>query len=561
MLKELELLAPAGNRDIGIAAVDCGADAVYMAGPSFGARESAGNPVRDIAALARYARQFGVKVYVTVNTILRENELEPARKLIIECYEAGCDAIIVQDMGILDMDLPPIDLFASTQCNIRTPDQARWLESLGFKRLILARELSLEQIRDIRAAVTCDLETFVHGALCVSYSGQCYMSCHLAGRSANRGECIQACRSRYDLMDSAGRTLLKGKAVLSLKDLNLSDRLPDLIDAGVTSFKIEGRLKNASYVKNTVRRYRKVIDDFLDGGKGMQYRHSSFGVLQGGFEPSLEATFTRGFTDFFIDGKRGEWSSMDTAKGIGERMGNIMYMEADGGRNVRFVIEGNPVIHNGDGLCFRNDEGEVTGVRADVVSGTVVETKALKGLKPGVTVYRNLNISFERELEKNMPHRFVRVELKLEKGKISAISEDGRNAECALGDVPSAENRELAERNIITSLGKLVPPYAFRVVSLPQGDLPFLPASGLNALRRKLAGLLDEQNFRPVKEYELSRATDRMGSIMPPAQKVRLNCSNSSAAKVYEMAGIMPSDAFELDADISGEYGELMRTK
>ncbi|MBQ3176142.1 MAG: U32 family peptidase, partial [Bacteroidales bacterium] len=260
---ELELLAPAKNKDIGIAAIDCGADAVYIAGPKFGARESAGNSFSDIAELASYAHKFGAKVYMVVNTILYDNELEEAQKSISKAWEIGCDAVIVQDLSVLKMDLPPIPLFASTQTNIRTTEQAKFLESLGFQRLILARELSLEQISDIKKSVGADIETFVHGALCVSYSGQCYLSQKLTGRSANRGACAQACRSLYTLIDSSGKVLLKDFPILSLKDFNLSERIPELVKAGVTSFKIEGRLKNVSYIKNIVRLYREKLDLFL----------------------------------------------------------------------------------------------------------------------------------------------------------------------------------------------------------------------------------------------------------------------------------------------------------
>jgi len=560
--KELELLAPAGNKDIGIAAIDCGADAVYIAGPSFGAREAAGNQLKDVAELASYARQFGAKVYVTVNTILKENELEPARKLITDCYEAGCDAVIIQDLGILEMELPPIKLFASTQCNIRTPEQARWLESLGFERLILARELSIDQIRKIRDSVDCDLESFVHGALCVSYSGQCYLSCHLTGRSANRGACIQACRSRYDVLDADGRMLVRDKAVLSLKDLNLAARVPDLIAAGVTSFKIEGRLKNASYVKNTVRMYREVIDNCLSGEMGIRYRHSSFGNIAGGFRPMPEATFSRGFTDFFIDGKRGRWSSMDTAKGIGECVGKVARLMPGNARSVRFEVDGRAQLNNGDGLCFRNADGEIIGVRADVVSGKVVEVKAVRGLKAGVTVYRNFNIAFEKELEKNMPRRLLRVEVTFGEHSVTAESEDGRKVECQVGECPSADNRELAERNIRFQLGKTVPPYSFTVVSVPSGDLPFLSASALNSLRREMAGKLDEQlDTLSIRERVRGKAIDKVTTFIPPVQTVKLNCANSLSKKIYAKVGLNPENAFEITGDTSGEYSELMRTK
>ena len=267
-LRELELLAPAKNRDIGIAAIDCGADSLYIAGPSFGAREAAGNSVSDVAQLAAYGRKFGAKVYMVINTILYDNEIDKAVRLAHQAYDAGCSALIIQDLGLLKAGLPPLPLFASTQTNIRTAEQAMFLESLGFERLILARELSLEQIAEIRKATTIELESFIHGALCVSYSGQCYMSERVAGRSANRGACVQACRSKFDLKDGSGKILLRDKALLSLRDLNLGDFIPQLANAGISSFKVEGRLKNISYIKNVVRFYRTLIDNFIekDGG-------------------------------------------------------------------------------------------------------------------------------------------------------------------------------------------------------------------------------------------------------------------------------------------------------
>jgi len=560
MLRELELLSPAGNKDIGIAAINCGADAVYMAGPAFGAREAAANPVSDIAATAAYAHQFGAKVYVTVNTILKDSELEPAAGLIREVYEAGADALIVQDLGVLRLDLPPIPLFASTQCNIRTPEQARWLESLGFSRLILARELSLEQIREIRDAVSCDLESFVHGALCVSYSGQCYMSCYLTGRSANRGACIQACRNRYDVEDAFGNTLLKNRAVLSLKDLNLSDRIPDLVEAGITSFKIEGRLKNASYVKNTVRLYRDAIDAFLGSDGGRDCRKASFGKLYGGFKPSPEATFTRGFTHYFIDGTRDRWCSMDTAKGVGEYIGDVRRILRSDNSVLRFELAGKVPVSNGDGLCFTSRDGQICGMRADVAEGNIISVKPVRGLAPGTAVYRNLNVSFERELSGNMPRRLIEVRVQFGQAEVTAAAENGRRAAVKLEEgLPEAQNRDLAERNIRSQIGKITEPYVFTVTDVHPGVLPFLPASALNGIRRELARLLAEDDIAAGnrKEREGGGVVHGPG----PQQRVRLNCANRLSREIYSSVGVEACDAFELSRDVTGEYRELMRTK
>ena len=323
---ELELLAPARNMEIGIAAIDCGADAVYMAGPKFGARQAAGNEIEDLAALCNYAHKFGSRIFVTLNTILYEEDLADASRQMMQVQEAGADAIIVQDLAFIEFARRDssfrLPLHASTQCAIRTPEHAKWLESLGFSRLILERELSLEQIRAIRAATSCELEFFVHGALCVCYSGQCYLSQMIAGRSANRGACIQACRSRYDLVDAHGNVLVRDKALLSLKDYNLKDRMGELADAGINSFKIEGRLKNESYVRNVVSDYSSELNRLVRNNPAT-YSRASFGSVSGGFTPDLSKTFNRGYTKLFIDATKGKWASMDAAKSMGEYLGAV----------------------------------------------------------------------------------------------------------------------------------------------------------------------------------------------------------------------------------------------
>jgi len=349
-LRELELLAPAKNKDIGIAAINCGADALYIAGPSFGAREAAGNTIADLEELAKYAHRYGARVYMTLNTILFDSEIEEAVKLSFQAYQAGCDALIIQDLGLLKAKMPPIPLFASTQTNIRTVEQAKTLESLGFERLILARELSVLQIKEIREAVNTDLEFFIHGALCVSYSGQCYLSANATGRSANRGVCVQACRSKYNLIDSKGKVLVKDRALLSLKDLNLGDYISELANAGISSFKIEGRLKNISYVKNVVRYYRQVIDNFIASEGSSEYKTSSSGKIYGGFTPRPEMTFNRGYTSLFLTGERSEWQSRESAKHVGEYVGLVDQAGNDKNGNLRFSYKSDKKIQNGDGL-------------------------------------------------------------------------------------------------------------------------------------------------------------------------------------------------------------------
>lgn len=561
MQLSLELLAPARNTDIGISAIDCGADAVYIAGPAFGAREAAANPISEIERLSRYAHRFGARVYMTLNTILYDNELAQAEQYIKEAYSAGCDAIIIQDLGILRMDLPPIDLYASTQCNIRTPEQARWLESLGFKRLILARELSLEQIRNIRAATSCELESFIHGALCVSYSGQCYLSQALAGRSANRGCCIQACRSKYDLVDASGKEILKDKTILSLKDLSLKDYIGSLVDAGITSFKIEGRLKNASYVKNVTRYYRQAIDECRKGVK------SSFGTVTGGFRPNLEYTFSRSYTPLFIEGERGSWNSRESSKSLGEYLGTISKIAFTSRQGCTFDIAPAgkaSAVANGDGLCIITPKGESIGLRADIAQGLRITVKNHSALCPGCSVYRNLNQRFEKELENNMPRRLIHVGVSIKSSpetiSFEATAENSQKALYTLtGPFEEAKNPSLAMENLRSQIGKITDIYLFSLEESDSGFIPFLPLSQINSVRRALAEELAKAQYTRSESIAAGQR-----EIIPPAQQVKLNCGNRLSREVYLQAGINPPAAFELataSSPAAEEYSELMRTK
>ena len=587
---ELELLAPAKNKDIGIAAIDCGADAVYIAGPKFGARESAGNSISEIAELVGYAHKFGAKVYMVVNTILYDNELEEAAQTIRDAHKIGCDAIIVQDLSVLDMDLPPIPLFASTQTNIRTPEQAVFLESLGFRRLILARELSLEQIAQIKGSVNTDIETFVHGALCVSYSGQCYLSQCLTGRSANRGSCAQACRSLYTLTDSAGKVLLKDYPILSLKDFNLSNRIPDLVKAGVTSFKIEGRLKNISYIKNVVKLYREKLDEFLADNPG--YIRASAGENSGGFTPNAYLTFNRGYTEFFIDSNRGKWQSGEGAKYIGEPVGKITRSWRD--RQGFFQFTYTPLsrqsannntpsptpIVNGDGLCFVSRSGQITGIRANSCNSNTVTTTEKTTIPEGSVIYRNLNIAFERELEKNMPQRVIPVDLFMRKGpagNLELVAEWGRKNEikrynCTIaveGEFESASNAELAKANLFRQLGKNAGIFKFNLCAIDEDvEIPFIPIGQINGLRRALAEKIEaiiptlwngiEDNGR---KPATAAADGKDGAVKLSGQKLNYlaNCSNKISYNLYKRVGAAEvAPAYELEPVAQAE---LMRTK
>lgn len=625
-MKFLELLAPARNADIGIAAIDCGADAVYIAGPAFGARQAAGNSMEDIRRLTEYAHRFGARIFLTLNTILFDNELAEAERLLAEAKDAGVDAIIAQDLAVWELtDLP---VHASTQCAIRTPEKARLYEGIGASRLVLEREMSLDQIRAIRSSVNCELEFFVHGALCVCYSGQCYMSERIAGRSANRGECIQACRSLYDLVDEDGNVLVRNKALLSLKDYNLKDRLKDLAEAGICSFKIEGRLKNISYVRNVVRAYSLALDELVAANPG-KYRRVSFGRSEGGFTPDLAKTFNRGYTQLFLDGKRsGNWSSMDAPKSIGEEVGTVVSIApmrqnfSNGKRpseeNITITLRmKNPGdrLQNGDGFSFLSKgRGEIVGFRGDVCQGNRITCRNVTGLYPGAKLYRNLSNAFEKELESNLPVRTIPVSVDISaivvpvtstssgteedrspslpkrlseptySLKINAVSQDGRSVKLEReAGHNAAENPERMRGMFATQISKATGIYSFTLRSLevetPDGSLPFLPTSALNAIRRDLAAALEEMPCRAIP-LPVNQASSRTGNaeypvlepdVLSQVQDIqettsngphlsyKANIANHIARKIYMSLGASRTDdAFEIS---HRPDAELMRTK
>ena len=612
--------------DIGIAAIDCGADAVYIAGPAFGARQAAGNSMEDIRRLTEYAHRFGARIFLTLNTILFDNELAEAERLLAEAKDAGVDAIIAQDLAVWELtDLP---VHASTQCAIRTPEKARLYEGIGASRLVLEREMSLDQIRAIRSSVDWELEFFVHGALCVCYSGQCYMSEQIAGRSANRGECIQACRSLYDLVDEDGNVLVRNKALLSLKDYNLKDRLQDLADAGICSFKIEGRLKNISYVRNVVRAYSLALDELVAANPG-KYRRVSFGRSEGGFTPDLAKTFNRGYTQLFLDGKRsGNWSSMDAPKSIGEEVGTVVSIApmrqnySNGKRlseeNITITLRmKNPGdrLQNGDGFSFLSKgRGEIVGFRGDVCQGNRITCRNVTGLYPGAKLYRNLSNAFEKELESNLPVRTIPVSVDISvivvpvtstssgteedwspslpkrlseptySLKINAVSQDGRSVKLEReAGHNAAENPERMRGMFATQISKATGIYSFTLRSLevetPDGSLPFLPTSALNAIRRDLAAALEEMPCRAIP-LPVNQASSRTGNaeypvlepdVLSQVQDIqettsngphlsyKANIANHIARKIYMSLGASRTDdAFEIS---HRPDAELMRTK
>ena len=405
-MKKIELLSPAKDVEVGIAAINHGADAVYIGGPDFGAREKASNTIEDIERLCRHAALYDAKVYVTLNTLLYDNELERARKMAYDCWNAGVDALIVQDMKLLQLDMPPIPLHASTQCDNMTLEKVQQLEQLGFEQVVLGRELSLKQIKEIREKTTVPLEFFVHGALCVSHSGQCYLSQYIGNRSANRGACAQPCRLPWDLLDADGKELIKNRHLLCLKDLNNSAHLEELIDAGITSFKIEGRLKDADYVKNVTAYYRQKLDALFSRRPDLQ--QASRGHCSYSFEVNPEKSFNRGFTDYFINGRQKGIGSPFTPKSMGEYIGEVGWCNP-----LRMEIETDKTLHNGDGLCFLNQDNELVGLRADVANGNTVSCNRPHGAHRGAKIYRNLDIEWQKQVDASTGNRKIDINLTL----------------------------------------------------------------------------------------------------------------------------------------------------
>ena len=508
MQKSIELLSPAKNLECGMAAINCGADAVYIGAPCFGARAAAGNSLADLEQLTRYAHRFHAKIFITINTILKDNELEEARQLIYQLYDIGCDALIIQDMGLLRLDLPPIALHASTQTDNRTPAKVKFLQDVGFQRVVLARELSLSQISDIHQHTDIELEAFIHGALCVSYSGQCYMSQAACGRSANRGRCAQYCRLPYSLVDAKGNTLLKNKHLLSLKDMDRSDFLSEMIEAGVTSFKIEGRLKDSDYVKNITAYYRQHLDAILEGEQDLT--HASFGKSIHTFEPNPEKTFHRGKTDYFLQGKRTPLNQPDTPKSIGEYIGKV--------KNIgpRFIqLDSDIELHNGDGLCFTTAAGEFAGMRINKVeNGKIFFTELPHSLTIGSKIHRNLDTLFQKQLEQKGNERRLAVKVRLSETTdgflLTAKDESGDQTTLVLdtGKVVAAKPEQALHvlQTQFSKLGDTI--FVLAEFLYEPAQAYFFPASQIAEWRRELIEALlsikdkkkPESIFRKEKE-------------------------------------------------------------
>lgn len=551
----LELLAPAKNLECGIAAVDHGADAVYIGASRFGARVSAGNSVADIRQLCEYAHPFGVKIYVTVNTILYDHELKATEKLLWELYEVGVDAILVQDMGILRMSLPPIALHASTQTDNRSADKVGWLHDIGFQRVVLARELSVSEISDIHRQVPqMPLEVFVHGALCVSYSGLCYASQCCFGRSANRGACAQFCRMKFDLLDADGRELEHQRHLLSLKDLNQIDHLGELVQAGATSFKIEGRLKDALYVKNVVAAYSQQLNRFI-AQHPHDYQRASLGNVIYTFTPRLKKTFNRGFTNYFLHGRQPYGSpgqhdifSPDTPKAIGEYVGKVKELRRDS-----FNVAGTASFANGDGLCFINDERELEGFRVNRAEGNRLFPQQMPvHLRPGMALYRNNDQEFERILSRPSATRRIPITLRLDATADGFSLSAGQTTVHAVCEHQQAQKPQ--RENIVRQLTKLGgTSYECSRVELPDDFNYFVPSSLLSDMRRRLVvALLAESRQRRPADGALAVKT--VGNSLSYEKPYFYNISNHLACDFYDTPTV---SAYEL----KGGNGPIMQCR
>lgn len=546
-MRKLELLAPAKNLECGIAAIDCGADAVYIGAARFGARAAAGNSVEDIAALCRYAHVFGARVYVTLNTIIYDSELGDTLALAERLRQAGVDAILVQDMGLVGRVALP--LHASTQCDTRTADKALWLRSLGFSRVVLARELSADEIQAIhQAAPDLELEVFVHGALCVSYSGVCYASQYCFGRSANRGECAQFCRLKFDLVDADGREIEHQRHLLSLRDLCQIDALEQLADAGACSFKIEGRLKDADYVKNVVAAYSRRLDQLV-ASRPHDYCRASRGRVEYYFEPNLHKTFNRGYTHYFLNGRQPDIASFDTPKAMGEYVGRVKEL-----RGNSFSVAGVADFANGDGLCFINADHELEGFRVNRAEGNrLYPQKMPPMLRPGMALYRNSDVAFSKVLAGRVAERKVPVDMTLSLSPTGFVLQAQQaRAEVAFDH---QEARTSQHDNIVRQLSKLGnTPYTLGHLTIADGvDGLFIPSSLLSDLRRMLVEQL--QQTVPDASGEVPATCPQPGDAPLPRGWQReylqypylYNIANQSARAFYQQRGLSPlAPAYEL---------------
>ena len=551
-MKKVELLAPAKDKQTAFAAINSGCDAIYIGAQNFGARKKVGNSLEDLKEIVDYAHKFYVKVHVTVNTILKDTELVAAQELIQNLYKIGVDAIIVQDMAIFKLaiegKLPPIAIHASTQCDNRSLEKVKFFKNIGASRVILARELSLEQIREISKFAqnnNLEIETFVHGALCVSYSGQCYMSYCIGGRSANRGECAQACRKKYSLIDGKGNIIIKDKYLLSMKDFNASKHLKNLINANVKSFKIEGRLKDRNYVRNVVAYYRREIDKFAD--------KTSSGKVFLDFEPDVRKSFNRGFTDYFLN-ERKKCFNFESPKSLGEKLGKIKlvgknYFEIEWSKNVS-----SKSLSPQDGLYF--DE---MGCLVNKTEGNKIFPNKMDGIKTGIEIYRNFDSKFEKQLENSKTKRQIEVKFIYEKGVLKVIDEDENSIELNIDCSEIPKNPEKMKENFITQLQKTGESDFYVTEIKINGELPFLPISKINEIRRNIfSKLMDER----LKNYKREIQKPLKYSEFPQKElDYRANIYNNEAKLFYENCGCKICEMAYESGQTKSNPIELMHTK
>lgn len=560
-----ELLSPAKNLECGLAAINHGADAVYIGASQFGARAAAGNSLEDIETLTNYAHRYRAKVFVALNTVLIDNQLADAEKLIHGIYNAGADALIVQDMGILKMNLPPISLHASTQTDNRTVEKVNFLQNAGFSRVVLARELTLQQITEIKSQTDIELEAFVHGALCVSYSGQCYMSQAMCGRSANRGQCAQYCRLPYQLLDSEGNILVKNKHLLSLKDLDLSEHLEEMMQAGIMSFKIEGRLKDADYVKNITAYYRKKLDNILEGNT--TYKKSSVGKTTFFFEPNPEKSFRRNATDYFLNERHKGIYQPETPKSLGEPIGKVTYI----GRSF-FKMQNGQLLNNGDGLCFINKQGDLTGFRVNRVEFPAHKGEGLwvrcfpadmPRMEVGAFLYRNQDQAFDKLIAGKTAERKIYIDIifkENEKGfELEITDAEGIRIKYAVeAEKQPAQKSEAVIENIKNQLSKLGSTiYEARDIDIQIRSPWFFPASQLSEWRRVAIEQFDSKRNETYK-CELPAIAKNTNF---PTQKLTYlgNVTNKLAETFYKEHGV---NEIQWGFDIKAEEGvALMFTK
>lgn len=540
MVQKVELLAPAKDKKTAITAINSGCDAIYIGASNFGARKKVPNSLEDIKEIVDYAHKFYVKVHVTVNTILTDDEILKAKELIQKLYDIGVDAIIVQDMGIfklaIDNKLPPIALHASTQCDNRDLEKVKFFDDIGVSRVILARELSLEKIKEICANTNAEIETFIHGALCVSYSGQCYFSHYIGGRSANRGECAQACRKKYTLVDENGNIIAKDKYLLSMKDFNASRHLESLIDAGVKSFKIEGRLKDENYVKNVVAYYRQEIDKFAP--------KTSSGRVFLDFEPDVKKSFNRGFTDYFLDGRK-RCFNFESPKSLGEKLGKITKVGKD-----YFEIS-NADVSKQDGLYFNGN-----GCLVNKVEGKKIYPNKMDGIAVGLDVYRNFDSKFEKQLESSKIKRQIGVKFSFKNGILTVTDEDENSVNFTLDSCEKAKNPEKMKENFITQLKKTGDSDFYVEAIEISEEIPFMPISQINEIRRTILEKLMNERLKNYKR-ELQKP---LKYVKFPKETLdyKANIHNQCAKEFYENCGC---EVCEMSAESGALPKELMRTK